>query len=216
MVVNHRLKFCFVENPKCASTYVAEALIKLDGSRCPSKKHLSAIEFLKRRSVENPDEYKVFTTVRNPLSLYPSLYSFAQRSPESHVKKFFPQTDFDSFLDAQLSLKAEVWKPGAFQRYFGQPIEILDGLNYGWVTFSTIYWTSRGVPNFEKLDSVDKVTTFRVEDDFRSQIEQYLGLGIKWPEDKLNSTPRIAELSENQENLIRLADSQVFNLFGYQ
>lgn len=221
MVLNHRLKFCFIQNPKCASTYIAKCLQSLDDTIITGRKHGNSVDFFGRLRIGKMDinhsEYKIFTTIRHPISIYESLWAFSRTSPTSHVRRFFPMQDFDSFIDALLNLKAVPWEPRAFDRYFGVPISILEDQPYGWATFSAIHWTSFQTPSFSGIADNQQIKIFRIEDSFQDQINEYLGDdSIAWEQDKINQSSSGKVLNQSQIDLVKSRDAELLEHFGYK
>lgn len=187
--------------------------MKLPTHRFTDRKHENSSRLHK---IPRYWKYKFFTTVRNPLTYYPSIYSFSRKVPTAHTRKLFPEEHFDDFLDALLNLRVVKGGGRNFKKVCGQSMDILSDLDYGWATFSTVFWTTLGVPDFSKALDNTRVKVFRVEDDFQSQISEYLNVSTDiWPVEKVNTCEHVAQLTSSQEDAIRDRDRLVFEEFDY-
>lgn len=207
MVFNHPLGFVFLQNPKCASTYIEAALLKVRGSKGTRPKKHGNIRHIQRRLPRGALAYKIFGTVRNPLTFYPSLWSFTRRARTSHAFRYFPAENFDDYLKRVLNIDVPANFRASFRRFTGQHPHA--GYSYGWATFSNIHWLTT-TQRFGILEDNHFIPTFRMEDNFQSQISEYLGLDIPWPDKKINSFFHRVKLTDQQRQLILERDRPTF------
>jgi len=188
MVVNHKYKICYIQNPKCASTYVETGLKELPETKRTRKKHNPVTYFAFTQNVKN---FKVFGTVRNPMTYYHSMFSFCKNNKSSHIWRIFGDEDFGTFVENLLLIRANPGRERIFTKFFEIDYEGFsrhnqDNESIGWGTFSYIYYFSLS-PNFINIEENEFIRVFNIEDNLGKKLEEYLDLPeYTFPKEKIN------------------------------
>lgn len=204
MVHNEKYNFVFVRNPKCATSYIGKYLRQHDGHGNLKKIHHN---FRSGRPLIPwlTEDAKVFGTIRNPFDFYTSLWSFSQKT-HNHTHYFFNYGSFDTFFNQVVDMKPKSLP--SLMRFTGYSLP--PRFNYGYATFSALNWLTKKA-NFKKPEENTFIKIFRTEDDFRPQIDDYLGLDeYEWPEQRENVTKHVIQLTRKQKQRVLERDRFVF------
>jgi hypothetical protein len=161
---------------------------------------------------EDLTNYRVFGTIREPISLYKSIYNFSLTRSHNHIWRSFKDKTLEGFCKRLANLEPS--NKSEFRSYFGFPAKNLAKLDYGWATFSYIHYFSYE-RKFKHLDSNTMADIFLVGPDLVKQLEAYLGMVGLFPKKPINRTKyREQDIDDRIQNLITNRDQFIYQKFN--